>query len=258
MDSTPQKDAKVKTNEVPEIKAEDIKYVAVEMINKDDRDASAVIAGLFKGVKIRKNETTAADETFFMVHDEKDSTFVLNNEFHNVISIEILSEADKAMTYFMMTEEDQITAASMLSNIIKDLAKKKMVLENDSTMVDISKFKDVPENILKGNSTATKAGAHKAGASTYSSTKIGTNTPYTPVAPYVRKESTPHLWKRRSRKPTKEALMTLALKVSAIETGKLKIKIPKLPEDDENIKPTAVCADTLEDEGHNYPYGGIM
>ncbi len=68
-----------------EVNTEDIKYVAIEAINKDDKEASAVIAGLFKGIKVRKNETTSTDETFFMIHDDKDSTFVLNDEFHNII-----------------------------------------------------------------------------------------------------------------------------------------------------------------------------
>jgi hypothetical protein len=196
-----------------------------------------------------------------MVHDEKDSTFVLNNEFHNIISIEVLNETVRTMTYFMMTDEDQITAGLMLSSLMTDVVEKKMVLENDSTMVDITKFKDVPADILKGNTPATRAGAHASTTSTYSGAKSNIGTIHKPAAPastYVRKESTPHLWKRRSKKPTNEALMTLALKVSAMETGKLKIKMPKLPEEVKGkaaeTGATGVQGDEHEDD--HFPYGG--
>lgn len=256
--------AETKTKATPEIVDEDIKYISIEAINKDDKDASAVISGLFKGLKVRKNETTEADETFFMVHDEKDSTFVLNNEFHNVISIEVLGETVRTMTYFMMTDEDQIAAGLLLSNLMESMVEKNMVLSNDTTMVDILKFKDVPEDILKGNTSAVKAGAHSTGKSTYSGAKgVGTTHKPTTTTTYVRKESTPHLWKRRSKKPTEEALMTLSLKVTAMGEGKLKVKIPKLPGDDKkDDKTTTKNASTGQgwedvDDG-NFPYGGMM
>jgi hypothetical protein len=254
MEQAQQGDTKHKVDEkVSVITSEDIKYIAIETINKDDKDASAVVSGLFKGIKIRKNETTEADETFFMVHDEKDSTFVLNNEFYNVISIEVLEETVRTMTYFMMTDEDQITANLMLSNLMVNLAEKKMVLENDSTMVDIKKFKEVPEEVLKGNTIAVKSGAHTSG--------VGASKTYIPTT-YVRKEATPLLWKRRSKMPTSEALTELASKVSSLETGELKINTPKLSEDDEKKDEKATEADVVGAKGityneDDYPYGGM-
>lgn len=234
------------------LKDEAIKYIAIEMINKDDTDAAEVVAGLFKGRKVRNNESTKQDEVFILIHEQDGSTYMLNTDFHNIISIEVLYETMRVMTYFMMGDEDQKSAREIISDLMKRAVEKEVVLVNDPTVIDIQKYKEVPESVMKGETAATKSGVAKpAGkSSNYTPAKSNVNNNYT----YVKKEPSPQLWKRRSKKPTTETLLELTKSLDLLEKGKLKVNVPVLPGEMGKKESTTGVTSGYDDE---YTYGSM-
>jgi hypothetical protein len=106
------------------------------------------------------------------------------------------------------------------------------MLEQDPDIIDISTFKNVPDDIRK---------AHKTSSKTQSNIYVSQTTGNTS---YVKKEPKPGVIRRaKTKKPTKKALISMITKITDIKKGTFTITLPEIlgdeneDEDDNVVSP---------------------
>lgn len=224
-----------------------VRYAYVEMIlNKETK--YDVIAGLFKGI-VEKDGAS-----FILLHGLKGATAVLNTDFYNIMSIEVLEEDYKYMTYLTCESTDQELAFQMLDELYADFMKHDFGLKNDPTIIDIEKYSEVPKDYLDGkplNKTAAASGTQAGGVGSFA------NSPKTyarnnSVAGYgvtnVKKDPEPATFGRtESKKPTKTALDLMQEKIDQIKAGTFEYQLPETLGGED--------AGTADDDGYDDLYG---
>jgi hypothetical protein len=134
---------------------------------------------------------------------------------------------------FKSSDEDQTLALEILGAVLDTLREEKKMLENDSEIVDLDKYKNLPYDLEKP-ATAIAGAAVSAG---YNNRNIGysTNTDWEKKrkeeeAEKARQEElryTPYMVKRVSGLPNSESLKLMKAKVAEISAKTY--KAPELP-----------------------------
>lgn len=198
---------------------ENIEYVAVEIIDKEALSENCeVITGLFKGLAILENDDVK--QLFILVAGPKDAVDIYSFKYYNVMTLIVLGKDTKAMTYFTLASEDQKVALEILKSVVVKMYAENRMLEHDPDIIDISTFKNVPDDIRKSHKTASRTQDNFSTANT----------------PYVRKDPEPSVIKRmETKKPTKKILLDMITKIVNTKKGTFTVILPKiLGDEDEN------------------------
>ena len=198
---------------------ENIEYVAVEIIDKEALSENCeVITGLFKGLAILENDDVK--QLFILVAGPKDAVDIYSFKYYNVMTLIVLGKDTKAMTYFTLASEDQKVALEILKSVVVKMYAENRMLEHDPDIIDISTFKNVPDDIRKSHKTASRTQDDFSTVNT----------------PYVRKDPEPSVIKRmETKKPTKKILLDMITKIVNTKKGTFTVILPKiLGDEDEN------------------------
>ena len=195
---------------------ESIEYVAVEIIDKKASPENCeIITGLFKGLAIL--ESNDVKQLFILVAGPKDAVDIYSLKYYNIMTLIVLGKDTKAMTYFTLSIEDQKTAIETLKTIVVKMYAENRMLEHDPDIIDISTFKNVPDDIRKTHKTASKIQNDASVPQTTYNT------------PYVKKDPKPGVIKRtKTKKPTKRTLISMITKITDIKKGTLTITLPEI------------------------------
>lgn len=199
---------------------EDIKYISVELVDKSSlRKDCEIISGLFKGLATLEDNNI--EQLFVLIiGKEEDTTNIYNTKYYNIVSVTILGEDTKAITYFTIDDTDQNKAIELLKSVIIVMEKDKRMLEFDPDIIDMATYTDTPDNIGDVSKT------HLC-SKTDTSVNVANN--YTP---YEKKEPSPSVIKRtRTKKRTKKELLDMVNKVKDVKNGIFIVKLPEIMED---------------------------
>jgi hypothetical protein len=231
-----------------------VRYVYIEMIlNKETK--YDVVAGLFKGI------VEKAGEIFILLHGLKNATAVLNTKFYNIMSLEVMEEEYKNMTYLTSEVSDQELANQMLSELNILLLDNDFGMKNDTKIIDIEKYQDVPVDYKDGkpiNKDDAAAGAKASGVGSFAAP----GTRYQPPASGVlysktnaTKDPEPSIFSRSTtKKPAKANLELMREKIEHIMAGDYEHELPETVGD----VPVNKDAKTADDDDDYYDnmYGG--
>ena len=232
-----------------------VRYVYVEMIlNKETK--YDVVAGLFKGI-VEKNK-----ETFILLHGLKNATAVLNTQFYNIMSLEVMEEEYKNMTYLTSEVSDQELAMQMLDELNTLLLENDFGMKNDAKIIDIENYDDVPKEYIDGKaidkdnaaagSKATGVGSFAAPGTRYQP-PAGNGVIYSKTT--AKKEPTPLVFSRtKTKKPNKVALDLMREKIEHIMAGDYE---HELPETLGEVEADAAADDDDDDYYANYGQGSF-
>jgi hypothetical protein len=200
-----------------------IKYVYIEMIHNMETRHD-VVAGLFKGI-IEHN-----GKTFILVHGLENATSAMNTDFYNVMSLEVMEDNYKNLTFFTASEDDQEKATKMVEDIFTELKDAGYTLANDGKVIAITRFVDVPDEYLKGKAMTNTfghtpaAGTAGAGVGQFANRngqyRQSQHNPTTYTKTVPKKDPEPTVFGRtKTKKPNKEALDLMIEKIDAIKSG---------------------------------------
>lgn len=200
---------------------ESIEYVAIEIIDKKASPENCeIITGLFKGLVTL--ESNNVKQLFILVAGPKDAIDIYSFKHYNVMTLIVLGKDTKAMTYFTLNTEDQKTAIETLKTIVVKMYAENRMLEHDPDIIDISTFKNVPDDIRKAHKTSSKI---QSSINTPQQSILGTS--------YTRKNPEPGVIKRtKTKKPTKKALISMITKIIDIKKGTLTVSLPEILKDE--------------------------
>lgn len=203
------------------------KYVYLEMIH-DKGTAQDVVSGLFKGFYVRNNIT------YVLLEGKKSCTTVLNVNFYKIMTIEVLEQDYKNMTFVTAESSDQREAMKQLQELHNKLLEAGFAYKQGSTILDVAKYEQVPKEYFDGappgsgrsaGGVVNNAGSFASNRNRYGKGATGTSYVQTPVKP----DPTPTFFERtKSKKPTKEALELMAEKIDAIRNGQAQPDIPEI------------------------------
>ncbi|MEA3296158.1 MAG: hypothetical protein U9Q27_03420 [Patescibacteria group bacterium] len=201
---------------------ENIEYVAIEIIDKKDSPKNyKIITRLFKGLATIENN--GIKQLFALTAESNDTTDIYNFKYYNIMTLIVLGKDTKTITYFTLNAEDQKIALKALETIVAKMCTENRMLENDPDIIDISTFKNIPDNIKKSQKIVSR---------TYSNNTIQNDV----NTSYVKKYPEPSIIKRMAtKKPTKKMLFDMITKITNIKKG---ILVPKLPKILENERTT--------------------
>lgn len=228
------------------IKVKNKKYVYIEaVLNKENK--CEVISGLFKGIVENNNVT------FVILNGPGESIRLLSLKFYDLMTIEVLEDTYKTFYYLRALKSEQEEAFTVLKGLYADLKEHGFAMDTDPSIIDINKYTDVPQdykdckaadasiNISAGyksnhvNAPATKVetpsyvrnGGYRMPTYGNSSYNYGTATPA--------KEPEPKVFGRveSSKKPSKDALITLMEKLDLIKADQYVPVIATVPNDNE-------------------------
>lgn len=202
---------------------EGVKYISVELVDKSSlRGNCEIISGLFKGLAPLENNNVK--QLFVLIAGKKeDTTNIYNTKYYNVVSVTVLGEDTKAITYFTLNSEDQNKAIELLKNVITVMEKNKRMLELDPDIIDMSTYTDTPNNTDNVDKTCS-----------YPKAAIPTNNVANNYTSYEKKEPSPSVIKRTGiKKRTKKELLDMINRVKEVKNGTFVVKLPEIIEDDD-------------------------
>lgn len=242
-----------------------IRYVYVEMIlNKESKNQ--VISGLFKGLFKDK------DEVYVLIEGDEKATAVLNTGFYNVMTVEVLEDEYKNMTYLTAEEEDQKIAMQLLEELNTELLEHNFGMKNDTDIIDVSKYVDVPDEYKESTGSkktyktesSTNNSSSTTGVGSFARTNRGFGSTRSRTSSYtstVSKDPEPSTFTRsNSKKPTKTMLELMKEKLHEINLGTFVANIPETIEDveDEADDKDDTGSEEHDFRGAHFPgYGGI-
>ena len=227
-----------------------VKYVALEMIyNKSDK--YEVHSGLLKSMYGDE------DDQFVAIQLAKNTMIALNLAHYNILTIEFVKEGYKNMSILTEDADDQKNGIKLVTELYAGLLEAGMGMSEDSEVIDIAKYTDVP-GVYDVSSTTQQKESGGVQTTTPSiprtqQTHSGyvptttTTTTYTKVEP---KELVPTLMTRTvGKKPTKAQIASLEEKLNMIKAGTYVAELPPTAE--------GVAVDTDDDVvGRNGYRGG--
>jgi hypothetical protein len=228
-----------------------IDYVVVELFIKDGTINTKPELGLFRGLRLRTekkpDDTSKIGFLNLILLGQVGQNNTLNgfsHDFYKVMSIRLGYGVTKEYMIFKSTEDDQKLALEILGAILDTLREEKKMLENDSEIVDLDKYKNLPYDLEKATTTTNTAGAG-VGYNNYSNRNVGSTTTdwekkrKEEEAEKARQEVlryTPYMVKRVSQLPDSALLKSMKEKVAAISAKTY--KAPELPEIKECVTTT--------------------
>lgn len=249
-----------------------IKYVAVELINKDKTKITAtsvkkddIEIGLFAGTRTDV-DTKCATTTTHVCLQQGVRMKAFNIDQFNILTLEIAHGLYKEELFFQANLPDQITAMKCLNEILEALSDKFMT-STDSKMVKIDKYTEVPEVLAKDTKASTigtknssiyspsgNTNNRSCGSSTYNTGSQYTKTTYM-SATEKKRLTKPTFFKRGTDTPSKNTLEAMKTNILKIQEGKYEQpEFPKL-EADSAEKEVDADVDPYDDEDF-YGEGG--
>lgn len=227
-----------------------INFVVVELFNKEGNINTKPELGLFRGLRLR-TEKKLMDEggvksklglLNLILLGQAGQNNTLNgfsHDFYKVMSIRLGYGMTKEFMIFKSTDEDQKLALEILSAILDTLREEKKMLDNDSEIIDLDKYKDLPYDIGKETATTNTAGVG-VGTTNYGSRNVSTTTTdwekkrKEEEAEKARQEVlryTPYMVKRVSALPDSEILKAMKAKIQQIAAKTYKpAELPEIKE----------------------------
>lgn len=198
-----------------------IEYVAVEIIDKKGTPEDCkIITGLFKGLATLENNNTK--QLFILMTGPDNAVDIYSFKYYDIMTLIACGKETKAMTYFTLSTDDQKHALEALKNIVIKMYAENRMLEHDPDVIDISTFKNIPDNIKRLQKVFCKVSNN-----TTQHNEITTS--------YVKKDPEPSTIKRiKTKKPTERVLFEMITKIANIKKGTLTITLPELL-GDENV-----------------------
>lgn len=248
---------------MPVEKACDLKYIRVETILAKETKYD-VITGLFMGIVEEDGQRLV-----LLAGTSKGHANLVNLKFYNLMSLEVLKDSTRELTYLTAVEEDQKEGLKLLEEAYKEALEAGFALENDDKIIDIGKYKGVPagysgSSVTKkstsssNTTTTTTPGVGNFATSTNHSRYYNNNNRVTSFAnTTVKTEPKPTLFERGAdKKPTKDALEALQEALDLIQAGSYEPNLPAILEDEEEPTDTTTAKTVEEDEEPSY-FGGM-
>lgn len=205
-----------------------VKYVALEMIcNKSDK--YEVHTGLLKSVYGDENDQ------FIAIQTAKNAMVALNLDHYNILTIEFIKEGYKHMSILTEDAVDQKGGIKLVTELYAGLLETGMGMSEDSEVIDVAKYTEVPGVYAISDATQQKGGVVTQTTTTPSIHKsqqtypgyippTTTTTTYTKVEP---KELVPTLMTRTAgKKPSKAQIASLEEKLDMIKAGTYVAELP--------------------------------
>lgn len=212
----------------------DIEYVYVEMVfdRKDKANNYEVISGLLQGIKIDKGST------FVLLHGKKGATNIVNSKFYDIMTIEVRHSDHKDMTYLTESDSDQALGLGQLNTIYNDLLKNTAFVPNkeDNDLISVSKYINVPKNYY-GETPTNSSNITNNNFNQHYSSGVGNfvnNQHVKNVTTVLNKKEkiVPFIFNRtKTKKPNKQSLSQMQIKIDQINKGEFICTIPEIPED---------------------------
>jgi len=215
-----------------------INYVVVELLHHKADINTKPELGLFRGLRLRSEKQQTDTQTKVALLNlillgqagQNNSLNGFSHEFYKVMSIRLGYGSTKEFLIFKQSEDEQKQALEILGAILDSLRSEKKMLENDSEVVDLDKYKDLPYDLEKATTTtdASKAGAgYNSYANRNVSTAVGGTTDWEKKrkeeeAEKARQEKlrfTPYLIKRAGDLPASQTLLAMKKKVIELASG---------------------------------------
>lgn len=188
-----------------------IKYVEIEVLGNKDNDN--VIRGLLSGFSIENGAV------FIRLVESNNSTLYTNMDCYSIVLIKAVFEESIAQTFGLATKSDKEKSIDVIKDLVLKLRNEGLV--DKDGFIDITKYTNVPEKYLpKGTSVNNVFGLKDAAKkkTDKGSVTTATNIVNKPTV-YVKPEKKITYIRRKTKKPSKEFLKVLRLKVKDIVNG---------------------------------------
>lgn len=214
----------------------DIKYIYIEVVYNSEnsyyKDRHEILSGLLQGIKIKEGSTFVLLHGNSPVEGEKKATVFANLKFYDIMTIEVLHENHKDLTYFTTKKCDQDLALEILTTLHNTLLEDDMEL-NGEGLIDISKYNDVPEEYITNTKRKSINPIVNKVVSGFSNNRVNSDYIYTHKhIPVKKEEIVPSVFNRtNSKKPSKAYLVIMQEKINQINAGKFICSLPNTIED---------------------------
>lgn len=222
------------------VNGEKIDYVLVEVIPSKVINHGYLSAvkqsqrGLLRGIKIEKEEAKDKTTKFITLDKRKNvKTHEITSDLihanimkHNIMSIEVSDGTTVEITLYRADDSDQKEALGKIMGLVKALVEAGRHLHNDKTTIDISKYRNVPQdwekcgsvNKYSTDSTTKTTSTRSSGYSGASKAAGHSTTNWS--SKKTEAEKKPTFLKRRTKKPTEEVLNEMIENIKKIKAGK--------------------------------------
>jgi hypothetical protein len=174
------------------------------------------------------------------------------------MTIEVLEEREKEMTYFTREAHDRTESIKILEGIHETLINAGFGEKNDEKIINLDNYSDVPKEYLEGepfksnksNVTHGSSGASVGQFATPANRYHKSNNSYTRDTT-IQKEPEPAIFEMtKNKKPTREMLEAMAAKVAEVMAGTYQPQLPEIldKQDDEDD----VTNDSIYSNLYNY------
>lgn len=178
-----------------------LKYAIVELIAEKGQ-ADSIECGLLRGI----------GDNFLWTATQNKVSRTFNLDYFNILSVVTYDGTKKTYMFFMADKDEQEEAKSVVEQVYKQL--KSLALPEGGTLLDVSKFVDVPTDFGRVTKSHTHTTQNTSDITSAQCQKDWTNHHSTPsrantsssIANDWNKEPEPYYWKRKSRKPTAKVL----------------------------------------------------
>ena len=212
------------------------KYVYVEMI-REERGKYDVVTGLFKGLLKR------GEDVYILLSGIDNVVNMLNTNFYSIMTIEYLSgkagvngtvstDMRRYLTVFTHEKGDQEKASALITSIFEDLLEMGFGTKGETSIIDETKYSDVPKDYLKGKTTTAPVSNNKSVTGKTHAPVQRFQRGATEYAAYsnipVKRDPEPTFFKRTrgQRKLTKDQMGELIDKLDAILAGNFEPDLP--------------------------------
>lgn len=221
----------------------DLRYVAVEMLERDATKDSKPAQGLFRGILSRSLEKGEKERELiymFLLSDpsgDKHKVKGFDASSFNVMTIFLQAGDSQELVAFKADDQDQKLAFEFLAAIVTTLQSENRMVDNDADLIDIDTYKDIPKELLEKEKDSKPVGntapANSAGGTGFRNNEYWRNDYYrTPVESHADRQKrlekekkmreTPAVIKRKSELPTIKQLNKMKKMIAQIAKGDVK------------------------------------
>lgn len=200
-------------------------YAIVEMVPYSG-SANSIVRGLFKGIK-----KLMPDSIFLWLKNGENIAVAYHLQFYTILSIETYDGTVRTYTFFKQDDYEQKKALKDIEDLFDTL--KYFVNTEDECMVNTNNYTSIPENYSESEGNKIVSSNYQP---TFNKDSVGNiNTANKTASAYtydyynnVKKEPEPMAFRRRTKKPSSEALTGLTTKLDLIIKGEYEGKFPKV------------------------------
>lgn len=228
-------------------------YVAIEVITKNATKDNDPSMGLFRGIRSRALKEGADEKsklTYWylltdMTTDERAMKGFSLDAF-NILSTRVRYNNSEEVSVFKATDEDQKLAFDFLSDIVKAMEKENRMVDNDTEIINMNTYKNVPDSLSKKTTKTNTSGVDNKPKNWggYPSYNTGQTSGTDWEAKRKEKErqeklrQTPTVIKRKNKLPSEKMLEKMREKVLEIAAGTYEVSIPEEPKACQDAKKT--------------------